>query len=65
VVAVLDRLAGGAETIEAFAGAPYRPLATIDDGALSFVPQPVRRARRSASSKGSLGTAVAPPVARD
>src|SRR4051794_8443482 len=31
VVAVLDRLAGGAEAIEAAAGAPYRPLATIDD----------------------------------
>jgi orotate phosphoribosyltransferase len=31
VVAVLDRLAGGGETIEAAAGAPYRPLATIDD----------------------------------
>jgi orotate phosphoribosyltransferase len=31
VIAVLDRLAGGAERIEAAAGAPYRPLATIDD----------------------------------
>ena len=31
VIAVLDRLAGGAENIEAAAGAPYRPLATIDD----------------------------------
>ena len=31
VVAVLDRLAGGAQNIEAAAGAPYRPLATIDD----------------------------------
>jgi orotate phosphoribosyltransferase len=31
VVAVLDRLAGGAERIEAAAGAPYVPLATIDD----------------------------------
>jgi orotate phosphoribosyltransferase len=31
VVAVLDRLAGGAVNIEAAAGAPYRPLATIDD----------------------------------
>ena len=31
VVSVLDRLAGGAETIEAAAGAPYRPLTTIDD----------------------------------
>jgi orotate phosphoribosyltransferase len=31
VVAVLDRLAGGAENIEKAAGAPYRPLATIDD----------------------------------
>jgi orotate phosphoribosyltransferase len=30
-VAVLDRLAGGAERIEAAAGAPYMPLATIDD----------------------------------
>ena len=30
VIAVLDRLAGGAENIEAAAGAPYRPLATID-----------------------------------
>src|ERR671915_309279 len=28
---VLDRLAGGAEAIEAAAGAPYRPLTTIDD----------------------------------
>ena len=31
VTAVLDRLAGGAETIEEAAGAPYRPLLTIDD----------------------------------
>ena len=32
VVAVLDRLAGGAEAIRAAAGgAPYEPLATIDD----------------------------------
>src|SRR5918995_1724948 len=31
VLSVLDRLAGGAEAIEAAAGAPYRPLATIDD----------------------------------
>jgi orotate phosphoribosyltransferase len=31
VVSVLDRLAGGAEAIEAAAGAPYRPLATIDE----------------------------------
>src|SRR5438874_1391860 len=31
VVAVLDRLAGGAEAIEAAAGAPYEPLTTIDD----------------------------------
>lgn len=31
VVSVLDRLAGGGEAIEAAAGAPYRPLATIDD----------------------------------
>ena len=31
VVSVLDRQAGGAEAIEAAAGAPYRPLATIDD----------------------------------
>jgi orotate phosphoribosyltransferase len=32
VVAILDRLAGGAERIrEAAAGAPYEPLATIDD----------------------------------
>jgi orotate phosphoribosyltransferase len=31
VVSVLDRLAGGAEKIEAAAGAPYTPLATIDD----------------------------------
>ena len=31
VVSVLDRLAGGAERIEQAAGAPYRPLATIDD----------------------------------
>ena len=31
VVSVLDRHAGGAEAIEAAAGAPYRPLATIDD----------------------------------
>lgn len=31
VVAVLDRLAGGAERIEEAAGAPYVALATIDD----------------------------------
>jgi orotate phosphoribosyltransferase len=31
VVSVLDRLAGGAERIEAAAGAPYVALATIDD----------------------------------
>jgi orotate phosphoribosyltransferase len=31
VTSVLDRLAGGAEAIEAAAGAPYRPLTTIDD----------------------------------
>ncbi len=31
VVSVLDRLAGGAEAIEAAAGAPYTPLTTIDD----------------------------------
>jgi orotate phosphoribosyltransferase len=31
VTAVLDRLAGGAEAIEKSAGAPYRPLLTIDD----------------------------------
>jgi orotate phosphoribosyltransferase len=32
VVSVLDRLAGGGEAIEAASnGAPYRPLATIDD----------------------------------
>jgi orotate phosphoribosyltransferase len=31
VVSVLDRLAGGGARIEAAAGAPYRPLATIDD----------------------------------
>ena len=31
VVSVLDRLAGGAERIEEAAGAPYLPLATIDD----------------------------------
>jgi orotate phosphoribosyltransferase len=31
VVSVLDRLAGGAEAIEAVAQAPYRPLTTIDD----------------------------------
>jgi orotate phosphoribosyltransferase len=32
VVAILDRLAGGADAIrEAAAGAPYEPLATIDD----------------------------------
>jgi orotate phosphoribosyltransferase len=31
VTAVLDRLAGGAEAIEDAAGAPYRPLLTIDD----------------------------------
>jgi len=31
VVSVLDRLAGGAEAIEAAAGAPYTALATIDD----------------------------------
>lgn len=31
VVAVLDRLAGGGEAIAEAAGAPYVPLATIDD----------------------------------
>jgi orotate phosphoribosyltransferase len=31
VVSVLDRLAGGGEAIAAAAGAPYEPLATIDD----------------------------------
>jgi orotate phosphoribosyltransferase len=31
VLSVLDRLAGGAEAIEAAAGAPYAALATIDD----------------------------------
>lgn len=31
VCSVLDRLAGGGDAIEAAAGAPYRPLATIDD----------------------------------
>lgn len=31
VVAVVDRLAGGAEKIEAAAGAPYRSLVTIDE----------------------------------
>ena len=31
VVAVVDRLAGGAEKIEAAAGAPYRALLTIDE----------------------------------
>jgi orotate phosphoribosyltransferase len=31
VVSVLDRLAGGAEAIEAAAGVPYVPLTTIDD----------------------------------
>ncbi|MFM9140690.1 MAG: orotate phosphoribosyltransferase [Solirubrobacterales bacterium] len=31
LVSVLDRLAGGGEAIEAAAGAPYFPLATIDD----------------------------------
>ncbi len=31
VVSVLDRLAGGAEAIEAAAGAPYTALTTIDD----------------------------------
>ena len=31
VISVLDRLAGGAAAIEAAAGAPYRPLTTIDD----------------------------------
>lgn len=31
VVAVVDRLAGGGETIEAAAGAPYRALLTIDE----------------------------------
>ena len=31
VVSVLDRLAGGAQAIEAAAEAPYRALATIDD----------------------------------
>jgi orotate phosphoribosyltransferase len=31
VTAVVDRLAGGAEAIEKAAGAPYRPLVTIDE----------------------------------
>jgi orotate phosphoribosyltransferase len=31
VVSVLDRLAGGGDAIERAAGAPYRPLTTIDD----------------------------------
>jgi orotate phosphoribosyltransferase len=31
VVAILDRLAGGAERIREAAAAPYEPLATIDD----------------------------------
>jgi orotate phosphoribosyltransferase len=31
VTSVLDRLAGGGDAIEAAAGAPYRPLTTIDD----------------------------------
>jgi orotate phosphoribosyltransferase len=31
VTAVVDRLAGGAEAIEKAAGAPYRPLLTIDE----------------------------------
>jgi orotate phosphoribosyltransferase len=31
VVSVLDRLAGGAERIQAAAGAPYAPLTTIDE----------------------------------
>jgi len=31
VVSVVDRLAGGAAAIEAAAGAPYRPLVTIDE----------------------------------
>jgi orotate phosphoribosyltransferase len=31
VVAVVDRLAGGGEAIEAAAAAPYRPLVTIDE----------------------------------
>lgn len=31
VVSVLDRLAGGGEAIASAAGAPYTPLATIDD----------------------------------
>jgi orotate phosphoribosyltransferase len=31
VIAVVDRLAGGAEKIEAAAGAPYRALTTIDE----------------------------------
>jgi orotate phosphoribosyltransferase len=31
VVAVVDRLAGGAERIEAASGAPYRALVTIDE----------------------------------
>ena len=31
VVSVLDRQAGGGEAIERAAGAPYRPLTTIDD----------------------------------
>jgi orotate phosphoribosyltransferase len=31
VIAVVDRLAGGGERIEAAAGSPYRALLTIDE----------------------------------
>jgi hypothetical protein len=31
VTAVVDRLAGGSEAIQEAAGAPYRPLLTIDE----------------------------------
>ncbi len=31
VIAVVDRLAGGGEAIEAAAAAPYRALVTIDE----------------------------------
>ena len=51
VVSVLDRLAGGGERIAAAAGAPYEPLATIDD---VYPDRPDRWARRL-SRRGRSG----------
>ena len=53
VVAILDRLAGGAEAIaEASGGAPYAPLATIDD---VYPDRPDRAKRQAAERQRRLG----------